>query len=257
MVSVGRVPFDFDLCDLDNFDCPQAGLSPFVGALAGVRDGFDGTMICLETLPSGLPIGSNSLAGAGKIVRRSDADAARFEALGLVGFEDNDGDSVLCMGETSEAGCDGRTEYDSCPSSWEVDHGRSGSAPLAGSEASLDVELTFMPCSIDLDGGPVRSVELLVSSTDDVGQRVAVDASVGGGTTILLSDLMRGAADALDGRAVRTELRSRSDPPAGFAVLAREVRGDGDGEARIGSFIPVFPGGEASGGVIYLRGVLP
>ena len=49
-------------------------------------------------------------------------DVAKYNAIGVIGNENNDGDNVLCLGGEPSEECPNGAEYDACPQVWIANH---------------------------------------------------------------------------------------------------------------------------------------
>ena len=49
-------------------------------------------------------------------------DAMKYNALGVIGLETNDGDNVLCLGGAPSDDCPNGAEYNACPQTWILNH---------------------------------------------------------------------------------------------------------------------------------------
>jgi hypothetical protein len=47
---------------------------------------------------------------------------AKYNAIGVIGNENNDGDNVLCLGGEPSEECPNGAEYDACPQVWIANH---------------------------------------------------------------------------------------------------------------------------------------
>ncbi len=157
-------------CDFvsGNLDCPNSGFDP--GAVPPVVEDFIGELKCVETDQTGAPISGNHLKGEATIVTYDvcnpitnlcavsgstcsvetcgeDFDAAKYNAVGILGNEFNNGDGVLCLGGESNDQCPD-PEYNGCPELWILNHLAVGAeSPSLGEGSSVDTSITVVPCS--------------------------------------------------------------------------------------------------------------
>src|SRR5262245_52889601 len=140
-----------------NFDCNGAGFDPS-GSPGGpgvppVAQFFTGELKCIEIDMSGHPVSGNHLKGEATTVIRNncavfepgetegectvtgqdclidsddcdddDFDVAKYNALGIIGNENNDGNGILCLGGEPSEECPQGAEYDACPEFWIANH---------------------------------------------------------------------------------------------------------------------------------------
>ena len=127
-----------------NFACDEAGLDP--GRVPPVVEFFTGELKCIEVDQSGMPVSGNHLKGEATVVTldncnlltgrcvitgetcvtqddcEDDLDVGKYNALGILGNENNNGDNVLCLGGEPSETCPNGAEYDACPEFWYANH---------------------------------------------------------------------------------------------------------------------------------------
>ena len=162
-----------------NFRCNNAGIDP--GRVPPVVDFFTGELKCIEVTMDGAPVSGNHLKGEATVVTKNvcdpfvgvgmpdagrcfinqnDAcdvttdcdpdtfDVAKYNALGIQGNENNNGDNVLCLGGEPSDLCPNGAEYDACPAVWIANHLAEGAPdPVFGDDSFVDTSLTFVPCT--------------------------------------------------------------------------------------------------------------
>ncbi len=112
--------------------------------------GFTGALVCVEVDSAGAPVAGNALIGTATVQHPATGDVAQYDALGVEGFDNNDGNDVLCLGDVPSAECPNGAEYDGCPGRWVLDFVAEGAEdPLAGAGSSVHTELTVLPCAQD------------------------------------------------------------------------------------------------------------
>lgn len=227
VASRGR-PFDptSDLCSATNLDCDGAGVDPASDGVPPVPTGFTGFLICVETLPSGRPLGANSLVGLAATKDLGSGDLTKVRAIGLAGRDDNDGDDVLCLGAPDGDACAiTPDEYEPCPSVWEIDHAVPFTAdPVGGAGTLRNLRITVLPCAIDLATPAPATIDLSVRVRDDFGTTFTAAATVRGWQRLFLAEISPlFASPSIAGSRLMTEVRS-ADGKTGFVLLANEFR---------------------------------
>ena len=126
------------------------GLDP--GNVPALSTPFAGELKCIETDVSGLPISGNSLIGLATIKNVNLQDLASYNAVGLRGFDTNDGDDVLCLGGGPSATCPNGAEYEGCPEQLILNHEADGATDqVVGPGSVVTTAITLVPCSQDFE----------------------------------------------------------------------------------------------------------
>jgi len=156
-------------CDFvsSNYDCPNSGFDP--GAVPPVVEDFIGELKCVETDQTGAPISGNHLKGEATVVTYDvcnpetltctvsgstcsvscpgDFDTAKYNAVGILGNEFNNGDGVLCLGGTSNDQCPD-PEYNGCPDTWILNHfAWEAENPSMEEGSAVRSSITVVPCT--------------------------------------------------------------------------------------------------------------
>ena len=135
-------------CSAMNTSCNGAGFDP--GVVPAAPSGFQGELLCVQTDGSGAPLSGNNLVGQATVQNIATGALAQYIAIGLRGFDTNDGDNTLCLGGGVTLQCPNGAEYEGCPDSWWVSHVADGREdPLAGPGSAVHGELTFVSCKDD------------------------------------------------------------------------------------------------------------
>ncbi len=175
VVSTGRqdndaLPTAERACDFteDKYDCANAGFDP--GAVPPVVEDFVGELKCIETDQVGAPISGNHLKGEATIITANvcdpatstctvdgqscsvtcspDWDSAKYNAVGIIGNEFNNGDATLCLGGEPNEDCPEGAEYNGCPENWILNHFAEGAEdPVLGEGSSVRTSVTIVPCT--------------------------------------------------------------------------------------------------------------
>jgi hypothetical protein len=152
-VGLGRLAYpadtqcrsDFRHPERDIAECYGAGLDP--GRIPPVSFPFQGELKCIEVDPSGAPISGNHLKGEATIVTR-DGDTSKYNAVGVIGLDANNGDNTLCLGGEVSSDCPSGPEYNACPEALLVNHfADRADNPMFGPTSTVRTELTLVPCT--------------------------------------------------------------------------------------------------------------
>jgi hypothetical protein len=128
---------------------------------------FHGELVCVEVDSSAAPVSGNHLIGEATIVDKSSGEVAKHHAVGLEGFETNNGDNVLCLGGDVTVQCPTGAEYAACPDSWLMDFLPDGTADgIIGAGSTVHTNLTVVPCTQDFNSQryPEPTVQFLVTN---------------------------------------------------------------------------------------------
>jgi hypothetical protein len=158
-------------------DCCDAGFDP--GRVPPVAPDFTGELKCVEVDGSGFPVPGNALKGEATIETISNGDIVKYNAVGLKGFDTNNGDGTLCLGgEDGEDGCPDGAEYEGCPRTWLLDHyAHEGETPAWGI-ANDDVYLTVVPCTENFETQAPTSITLQFAITNEYEQVFSASTTV-------------------------------------------------------------------------------
>jgi hypothetical protein len=138
----------------DALGAPGAGYDP--GLIPPVPLGFTGALLCFEVMPDGslAPFAQNRLKGEATIVRNSNNDVSKYNAVAIQGVAPNVDDNLALD----------NVEYGRCPSTLRANLIPDGALdPViesygAGNGASSVVtNVTFVPCNLDFRNGVSNS----------------------------------------------------------------------------------------------------
>jgi hypothetical protein len=166
------------------YGCNGAGLDP--GRVPPVVEYFTGELKCIEVDATGHPVSGNHLKGEATTVIRNvcdiednecevtgefcdeesdcdfeDFDVAKYNAIGIPGNENNNGDGILCLGGEPSSECPNGAEYDACPSVWIANHFASEAPyPIGFDEdaAEVDTIWTIVPCTQNFESQDATSI---------------------------------------------------------------------------------------------------
>jgi hypothetical protein len=199
--------------------CNGAGLDP--GRVPPVVEYFTGELKCVEVDASGAPLSGNHLKGEATLVTlnvcdpgtnsctltpgqtcttsatciSSVFDVAKYNAVGILGNEFNNGDNKLCLGgEPDDADCPTGGEYNACPQFWILNNiGEGADDPVAASMGSTDSSvtsnLTIVPCTQDFESQNPKSVTLFIQAWDEYELALSAFAQVTCWGDLNLSDI--------------------------------------------------------------------
>lgn len=143
--SDGGCRSDFLHPERDKAECYGSGLDP--GRVPPVSFPFQGELKCIEVDPSGAPISGNHLKGEATIVT-IDGDTSKYNAVGVIGLDANNGDNTLCLGGDITESCISGAEYNACPEALIVNHfADRADNPILGPTSTVRTELTLVPCT--------------------------------------------------------------------------------------------------------------
>jgi hypothetical protein len=163
-------------CSPEKSDCYAAGIDP--GTIPAPTAGFQGALLCVETDETGAPISGNHLFGSASLQDLASGDVAGYSAVGLQGFETNNGDSTLCLGGPVSEICPTGTEYEGCPQNWYFNHVTSGAPDAAQSGGSVYSSFSALPCTWNLNDAPPPAASLQVVLFNEQEQRFNTSTSL-------------------------------------------------------------------------------
>lgn len=261
VVSQGRlVNSDDPTCTRSDSSCPNAGFDP--GRVPPVVENFTGELKCIEVDASGAPLGGNHLKGEATImvVQQCDitpgeefgvcrgtslqcssaaecpgttGDASKYNALGILGFDNNNGDGVLCLGGQPGPECEGGAEYNACPQTWVLNH-VAGGGQVAGNGSTVNTSIAVVPCAQNFETQVPETVTIQFAIVNEFESVFSTSTSV---TCWAELDLVDGidpifSADFIGSDYAQTFMRPSSGTNSGFMVVACEEHSDGGGPAN-------------------------
>ena len=144
------------------------------------EDPFLGELKCILVGDDELPIDSNWLEGMATIISAGAVlDVAGYNAIGIQAVPGaNNRDNVLVLG----------SEYNGCPNILSLDHFFDG-APDPVSGASVNTDVTFVPCTQDFNLQLPKSVTVQFLVFNEFEQRFSASRTIDCLTNIALSDI--------------------------------------------------------------------
>jgi hypothetical protein len=224
VVSRGRPVDPSDqVCSGDDppYACGGTGIDP--GTIPSLPSGFIGELRCIEADAAGAPLSGNHLTGDASIVSQTTLDVSRYSAIGLAGFDSNDGDGSLLLG----------SEYASCPAHWRLNHAADGATvPGAGPGSAVHTDLTIVPCSANIDAQLPTVVAVQFVTTTDHGLTLSAATTVDCWGSFRLSDVNPILeVDALASDSLQTVVRPATVTESAILMMAEEVRAVGGASA--------------------------
>jgi hypothetical protein len=262
VVSAGRRVEPNPTCHLGFSACDGAGIDP--GAIPPMGNYFTGELRCVEVDSSGAPINGNHLKGEATIVTPDDADASKYNAVGVMGLNtfaiSNNSDKTLCLGGPVSADCPTGGEYNACPQTLILNHyAASASNPVIdelkpSSASEVRTEVTLVPCTEDFENQvPGRGiVQFLI--TNEFEQLFSTSTTVTCWGNLDLSSRQNASftsifsEDFLGSRFAQTRMSPAGDDQSGFVGVAEEFHTVGSATTRAAANL--HGEGERSGGDI-------
>jgi hypothetical protein len=253
LVSEGRLvdPMDPVCSRITGVDaCPNAGIDP--GRVPPVVEDFQGELKCVEVDASGAPLSGNHLKGEATLVTYDVCnpttsqcelsgfpcnptvpdstcdgerfDVAKYNALGIIGNDQNDGDGVLCLGGVASDACPKGAEYNACPQTWILDHMADGAAsPALGSESNVTTDITVVPCTENFETQVPTSVTIQFAITNEYEQPFSASTTVQCWAEMQLSSINEVfSRGSIGSDFAQTRMRPSAGTASGFLVVSDE-----------------------------------
>jgi hypothetical protein len=257
VVSKGRlVNSEDESCTRQDTSCPDSGFDP--GRVPPVVENFTGELKCVEVDASGAPLGGNHLKGEATIltVQQCDVplgegigvcrgttipceaaaecpgttgDAAKYNALGIIGLENNNGDGVLCLGGESGPECEFGAEYNACPQTWILNHLSGGAEdPVGGGDSEVNTSIAVVPCAQNFETQVPETVTIQFAIINEFEIVFSTSTSVTCWAELDLVDDISTifSRDSLGSDFVQTFMRPATGTNSGFMVVATEDHND-------------------------------
>jgi hypothetical protein len=231
-----------------------------------VVENFTGELKCVEVDASGAALSGNHLKGEATIIVAQQCDVpqgeiegvcrgttipcvvadqcpgttgdvSKYNALGVIGLETNDGDGVLCLGgEPDDAECPFGAEYNACPQTWILNH-LAGDAedPVVEGDSFVDTSITVVPCAQNYETQVPERVTIQFRITNEFELVFSTSTSV-----VCWADLdLTHDIDPIFSRdfvgtdRLMTTMRPATGTNSGFMVVAEALHDDGDSAESI------------------------
>ena len=247
------------------FDCNDAGLDP--GRVPPVVDYFTGELKCIEVDPSGAPLSGNHLKGEattttfnvcdpGNPLDPSDGhcvletgstctddgdcdetvlDVAKYNAIGVIGNENNDGDNVLCLGGEPSEECPNGAEYDACPQVWIANHFAEGAPNPTTESGTVETTWTIVPCTQNFEEQTPETVTLVINVWNEYETAFSAGTRVTCWDELNLSEVdpVVFGYSALGTSFAQSRLRSSGATASGFMMVQSEAYSTDDDDGII------------------------
>ncbi len=212
-VSTGRTVQPDPPCTFNpaNNECPNAGIDP--GAVPPVVEYFEGELKCVEVDQVGAPISGNHLKGEATVITfdqcvfppvedplnppvegncavtgtlcttdgmlcSADFDSAKYNGIGVLGNEFNNGDGRLCLGGESNEQCPD-PEYNGCPDVWILNHFSPGAPdPVLGEDSNVQTRVTIVPCTQNFETQVPETVTVHLLTYNEFESRFSSETQV-------------------------------------------------------------------------------
>lgn len=148
------------------------------GQIPPATAGFQGELICFEVDASGSPLSGNALIGEATVTTLDGGDSSKYNAVGLRGFDTNNGDSVLCLGGAVDGECPNGAEYDACPAKSSFGLVAQNAEDPVLNTATVRTTVTIVPCAHNFELQLPASVTLGWTVTNEFESRLSGTASV-------------------------------------------------------------------------------
>ena len=161
------------------------------------------------------------------------SDVAKYNALGVIGNENNDGDNVLCLGGEPSEECPNGAEYDACPQYWIANHFSEGAPNPTVDDGSVHTTWTIVPCTQNYETQAPETVTIFIETWNEFEQAFSSFATVTCWDELELSEInpVTFGYDALGTSFAQSRLRSSAQTSSGFMMVQSEayISDDDDG----------------------------
>jgi len=233
------------------YECTNAGIDP--GRVPPVVEDFEGELKCVEVDQSGAPLSGNHLKGEATLYTFNNCviptglsvgnclltgetcteacppiepEVAKYNALGVLGNENNNGDGILCLGGDVNDNCPNGAEYNACPQTWILNHLAEGAPDPAVADpnaSSVTTDITVVPCEENFETQVPTSVTIQFAITNEFEQPFSASTTVRCWKEMSLYSInpVFGIA-SLGTPFVQTRIRPSGGTANGFMVVADE-----------------------------------
>ena len=224
-------------------------------------DDFVGELKCVETDQVGAPISGNHLKGEATVItydvcdpdtstctvgggtcdptstapqcEGDDYDMAKYNAIGVLGNEFNNGDGVLCLGGEPNEQCPD-PEYNGCPEFWILNHFAAGAEnPVLGEDSSVQTSITVVPCTQNFETQDPETVTLQLITYDEFENLFSSSTQLTCWADLDLRDIDF-SFENMASTFGQTRIRPSGGSASGVMMVATEYHASGE-ESRIGS----------------------
>jgi hypothetical protein len=195
-----------------------------------VVEDFEGELKCVEVDASGAPLSGNHLKGEATLYTLENGDVAKYNALGILGNENQNGDGVLCLGGAVSDDCENGAEYNACPQTWILNHLAEGAAdPVIAvadpnADNSVSTDITVVPCTENFETQEATAVTLQFAITNEYEQTFSASTSVTCWNELNLGEINQVFTREFVGTDfLQTRIRPSALTASGFLVVSDEV----------------------------------
>jgi hypothetical protein len=152
-------------------------------------------------------------------------DIAKYNGIGVIGNENNDGSAVLCLGGEPNEQCPNGPEYDACPETWILNHFAQGTAnPVLGEESFISTSVTIVPCNQNFETQDPETVTLQLLTWNEFEQRFSSSTNVTCWADLKLTDINQlFDRNTLFSDFAQTRIRSSSGTDSGIMMVSTET----------------------------------
>jgi hypothetical protein len=155
-------------------------------------------------------------------------DIAKYNAIGVLGNENNNGDGVLCLGGSVGDSCPTGPEYNACPQTWILDHAAEGAVdPVLddlGETSSISTDVTFVPCTQNYENQVPARVTVQFAITNEYEQTFSASTTITCWAELNLAAINPVFdVDFVGTDQLQTRMRPSAGTTAGFMAVADEV----------------------------------
>ena len=240
------------------YGCNDAGLDP--GRIPPVVEYFTGELKCIEVDQSGAPLSGNHLKGEvttttfnvcdpnnpldptdGRCVLEPNVpcttnaecddsiiDVAKYNALGIIGNENNNSDNVLCLGGEPSEECPNGAEYDACPQFWIANHFSQGAPNPTTEDGDVNTAWTIVPCTQNFETQAPETVTIFIETWNEFEQAFSSFATVTCWDELSLDEIneVTFSYEALGTTFAQSRLRPSSQTRSGFMMVGTETHAE-------------------------------
>ncbi len=253
-----------DACSFDPrvTECPNAGFDP--GAVPPVVDDFVGELKCVETDQVGAPISGNHLKGEATVITydvcdpnpdelectvtgtscdptstapqcaTGDYDIAKYNAIGVLGNEFNNGDGTLCLGGEPNDQCPD-SEYNGCPEFWILNHfDAEAEDPVLGDGSEVETTITVVPCTQNFESQVPETVTLQLLTYNEYEQALSSSTTITCWADLELTEIDPNVFGNIGSTFGQTRIRPSGGSASGVMMIAtefHEITGGREGSA--------------------------
>jgi hypothetical protein len=151
-------------------------------------------------------------------------DVAKYNGIGVIGNENNDGSEILCLGGEPNEQCPNGPEYDACPETWILNHFSQGAEdPVAGEGSFVSTSVTIVPCTQNYETQDPENVTLQLLTWNEFEQRFSSSTNVTCWADLKLTDINQlFDRDTIFSDFAQTRIRPSSQTGSGFMMVATE-----------------------------------